>query len=129
VHDRIVFLPRMPAGDYLSLIALADVMLDTVHFNGMNTSLEAFAVATPVVTLPAALQRGRHTQAMYRRMGMDDLIAGDAGAYVDTAVRLANDPVARGAASDRIRERSHVLFEDVAVVREFERFFRAACGR
>jgi len=129
VHDRTVFLPRMPADDYLSLIALVDVMLDTVHFNGMNTSLEAFAVATPVVTLPAALQRGRHTQAMYRRMGLDDLIAADAGAYVDMAVLLANDRVARADASGRICERSHVLFDDIAVVREFERFFHAACGR
>jgi protein O-GlcNAc transferase len=91
VQHRIVFVPRMREGDYLNLIALADVMLDTVHFNGMNTSLEAFAVGTPVVTLPAAFQRGRHTQAMYCRMGLDDLIASDADAYVSQAVRLAND--------------------------------------
>ena len=77
-------------------------MLDTVHFNGMNTSLEAFAVGTPVVTLPAALQRGRHTQAMYRRMGLDDLIAADADGYVEQAVRLANDASYRRAVSDRI---------------------------
>ncbi|HEY2396144.1 MAG TPA: hypothetical protein VGH81_09240 [Rudaea sp.] len=129
VQDRIVFVPRMPADDYLSLIALADVMLDTLHFNGMNTSLEAFSVGTPVVTLPAALQRGRHTAAMYRHMGLDDLIAADAGAYVDMAVQLANDRAVRDDASHRIRERSHLLFGDDAVVREFERFFHAACGR
>jgi predicted O-linked N-acetylglucosamine transferase (SPINDLY family) len=127
VQDRIVFVPRMPADGYLSLIALADVMLDTIHFNGMNTSLEAFAVGTPVVTLPAALQRGRHTQAMYRRMGLDDLIAADAGSYVDMAVRLANNPAARDDASRRIRERAGLLFEDDAVVREFERFFATVC--
>jgi len=104
-------------------------MLDTVHFNGMNTSLEAFAVGTPVVTLPAAFQRGRHTQAMYRRMGLDDLIAGNADAYVDTAVRLANDADYRRTVSSRILANNAALFEDAAVVREFERFFLAAARR
>jgi predicted O-linked N-acetylglucosamine transferase (SPINDLY family) len=129
VLERIVFVPRMPADDYLSLIALADVMLDTIHFNGMNTSLEAFAVGTPVVTLPTGFQRGRHTQAMYRRMGLDDLVAADALSYVERAVRFANDAGSRDEAKRRIVERRHVLFEDVEVVREFERFFRAAGNR
>ncbi len=122
-QQRIVFVPRMREGDYLNLIALADVMLDTVHFNGMNTSLEALAVGTPVVTLPTAFQRGRHTQAMYNKMGLDDFIASDADAYVDQAVRLANDADYRCAASSRILANNAVLFEDAEVVREFERFF------
>ena len=129
VQARIVFVPRMRDDDFLNLVALADVMLDTVHFNGMNTSLEAFAVGTPVVTLPGAFQRGRHTQAMYRKMGLDDLVAGDAQAYVESSVRLANDAGWRQAVSARIRAGSDVLFEDAAVVREFERFFRAALQR
>ena len=129
VHQRIVFVPRMRESDYLNLIALADVMLDTVHFNGMNTSLEAFAVGTPVVTLPAAFQRGRHTQAMYCRMGLGDLIAGNAQAYVDEAVRLANDADYRRAVSSRILANNAVLFEDAGVVREFERFFLAVARR
>ena len=126
VQDRIVFVPRLRKDDYLNLISLADVMLDTVHFNGMNTSLEAFAVGTPAVTLPASFQRGRHTQAMYRRMGLADLIAGDADSYVEQAVRLANDAAHRAEISRRISANSAVLFEDANVVREFERFFMAA---
>ena len=126
VQDRIVFVPRMNEDDYLGLIAVADVMLDTVHFNGMNTSLEAFAVGTPVVTLPAAFQRGRHTQAMYRRMGLDDLVADSAQNYVDLAVKLANDAEYRQSVRARIQQASHMLFEEARVVREFERFFEEA---
>jgi predicted O-linked N-acetylglucosamine transferase (SPINDLY family) len=129
VHNRIVFVPRQREADFLALTAAADVMLDTVHFNGMNTSLEAFAVGTPVVTLPSALQRGRHTQAMYRRMGLDDLIATDADAYVEQAVRLANDTAYRRAVSDRILAANAALFEDDAVVSEFTRFFEQVAGR
>ena len=126
LQDRIVFVPRMREDDYLNLIALADVMLDTAHFNGMNTSLEAFAVGTPVVTLPSGFQRGRHTQAMYRRMGLVDLVAHDPQAYVDMAVKLANEAGYRRAVSARIQQASQVLFEDLQVVREFERFFETA---
>ncbi len=129
VVDRIVFLPRMATADYVNLIAFADVMLDTVHFNGMNTSLEAFAVGTPVVTLPGEFQRGRHTQAMYRRMGMDDAICLDAVQYVAMAVRLGTDAAARAELSARILAHHHVLYEDMQVVDEFERFFRFAVAQ
>jgi protein O-GlcNAc transferase len=128
VLDRIVFLPRMKGEDYVNLIALADVMLDTVHFNGMNTSLEAFFVGTPVVTWPGAFQRGRHTQAMYRKMGLSECIAGSAQGYVDLALRLANDAAFRSDISGRIVERNAVLFEDIEVVREFERFLLQAAA-
>src|SRR6185312_8455044 len=129
VQQRIGFVPRTDPDSYLHLIACADVMLDTVHFNGMNTSLEAFAVGTPVVTLPTAFQRGRHTQAMYRRMGLDELVARDAAGYVDLALRLANDTSFRARISTSILERNAVLFRDRRVVEEFERFFVEACRR
>lgn len=126
VMDRIVFLPRMDSADYVNLIEVADVMLDTLHFNGMNTSLEAFCVGTPVVTWPGEFQRGRHTQAMYRRMGLADHVADGASAYVDQALRLGTDSAYRNARKAEILERSDVLFEDPRVVREFERFFATA---
>jgi protein O-GlcNAc transferase len=129
VQERIVFLPRQAGPDYVNLIALADVMLDTVHFNGMNTSLEAFAVGTPVVTLPGEFQRGRHTQAMYRKMGIAECIAADAEHYVEIAVRLGTDRAWRETLHREITRRSAVLFEDMEVVREFERFFREAVAR
>lgn len=126
VMDRIAFVPRMDSEDFVELIAVSDVMLDTLHFNGMNTSLEAFAVGTPVVTCPGKLQRGRHTQAMYRKMGLAECIAGDAQAYIDRAVLLACDAGYRAALKSEILEGNAVLFEDIAVVREFERFFEAS---
>jgi protein O-GlcNAc transferase len=129
VIERIVFLPRQRSADYVNLIALADVMLDTLHFNGMNTSLEALSVGTPVVTLPGEFQRGRHTQAMYRKMGFVECIASDAAEYVDLAVRLGTDRAYRETIHEKIMSRHAVLFEDIRVVHEFERFFREAVAR
>ncbi len=129
VLDRIIFLPRQASPEYVNLIALADVMLDTVHFNGMNTSLEAFSVGTPVVTLPGEFQRGRHTQAMYRKMGIGECVAVDAAHYIDLAVRLGTDRGYRRTIHQEIMLRNGVLFENMEVVREFERFFREALAR
>ena len=126
VVDRVRFLPRMGAEHYVDLIEAADVMLDTIHFNGMNTSLEAFAVGTPVVTWPREFQRGRHTQAMYRAMDLGDGIVDSAEAYVERAVALGTDAARRDALKRSILERNGALFREARVVREFERFFREA---
>jgi protein O-GlcNAc transferase len=126
---RIKFVPQMPYDAFLNLLAVADVILDTPHFNGMNTSLEAFAMGTPVVTLPGELQRGRHTQAMYRKLGISDGIATDAASYVDIAVRIGTDRAYAKALRERILANNGALFEDRRVVQEFERFFLEALAR
>jgi protein O-GlcNAc transferase len=126
--DRIVFLPFMGFERFMHLLCVADVILDTLHFNGMNSSLQAFAAGTPVVTLPGEFQRGRHTQAMYRKMGILDCIAADPRQYVDIAVRLATDRAQAQTLRQRILAHNHVLFEDPRVVEEFEKFFVEALG-
>jgi protein O-GlcNAc transferase len=126
VCQRIVFLPPLQWTVFLDLLAMSDVALDTLHFNGMNSSLECLAMGTPVVTLPTQFQRGRHTQAMYRKMGISDCIAADPTDYVDIAVRLGTDSQFAAQMRERILAQNHVLFENLAVVREFERFFTEA---
>ena len=121
--ERVLFIDNVPAADFLELLGLADVMLDPLHFNGMNSSLEAFAVGLPIVTLPTRLQRGRHTRAMYLCMGITDCIAEDEAAYIDLAVRLGTDAAFNASMRARILERNQVLYEDRRVVMEFERFF------
>jgi protein O-GlcNAc transferase len=131
VADRISFMARVGQDDFLQLLRVADVVLDTTHFNGMNSSLEAFAVAAPVVTLPTGLQRGRHTQAMYQRMGIGDCVARDAESYVEIATQIAMNADLSHDLRLRLAERTGVLYENDAVIREFSRFFssavRAAC--
>ena len=121
--DRIIFLPSSNRSVFLELLATADVILDTLYFNGMNSSLECFAMGTPVVTLPTHLQRGRHTLAMYQKMGILDNIARTPEEFVDIAVRLGTDRDYANDMRSRILARCEVLFENHAVVREFERFF------
>lgn len=128
LDQRIVFLPFMAFERFMQLLSLADVVLDSIRFNGMNSSLQAFAAGTPVVTLPGRFQRGRHTQAMYRKMRILDCIAEDMEHYVDIAVRIGTDSRYADALRERILARNHVLFEDSRVVSEFEQFFIETLG-
>jgi predicted O-linked N-acetylglucosamine transferase (SPINDLY family) len=60
---------------------------------------------------------------MYRKMGLPECIAQDGQDYIDQAVRLASDAGHRARISSEIMRRNSALFEDIQVVREFERFF------
>lgn len=113
---RVRFLPGLDAAQFLGLCKAADVLLDPFPFCGGNTSLEAFAMGGPVVTLPTDLMRGRVTYAYYRRMEIDDLIARDPDHYVELALRLATDPDWRSGIVACIRERSDRLFENQGAI-------------
>jgi predicted O-linked N-acetylglucosamine transferase (SPINDLY family) len=76
VAQRIVFLPRQTRADYLHLVSLADIVLDTLYYGGGANSLyDAFACGTPLVTLPGPFHRSRFALGAYCKMGIPDLIA------------------------------------------------------
>ena len=129
VVDRIKFLPALPNDDFLQLLAMADVMLDPPQFGGGNTSYEAFAMGTPIVTWPGELMRSRITHALYTKMGLARLSVDSSEAYVSLAVELGVDAKRRNAVREEILAASGLLYEDLAEVRDFEHFLLTAAGR
>ena len=123
VADRIVFLPRQSHGDYLSLLAAADVVLDPFYFGGGFTTYDALMLDKPVVTWPTRFQRGRYAFGCYRKMGVTDCVASDVDDYVEIALKLGTDQDHREAVTARIRCAAEVLFEDSAAVTEHARIF------
>lgn len=129
VVDRIKFLPALPNDDFLQLLAMADVMLDPPQFGGGNTSYEAFAMGTPIVTWPGELMRSRITHALYAKMGVTELTVDSGDAYVALAVELGTNVKRRQAVREEILAKCGVLYEDDAEVRDFEHFLLTAAGR
>jgi predicted O-linked N-acetylglucosamine transferase (SPINDLY family) len=123
VVERIRFVPRMSGPDFLSLLSVADVILDPLHWSGGNTTYEALFFGTPVVTLPSKFMRGRVTGGFYRQMGVMDCVVDTKDKYVKLAVRLGTDPAYREKIKARILAANHVLYENMEVVRDVERFF------
>ncbi len=117
---RVRFLPRLSGTDFIRAQALADVVLDTPGFSGGKTSLEAFSMGQPVVTMPSRYLRGRLTYGFYRRMGLDDLVATSLDDYAEKALRLGMDAGFRDEAKARVAERAPRLCGTVESVRAFE---------
>jgi predicted O-linked N-acetylglucosamine transferase (SPINDLY family) len=109
-RGQLKFLPRMAARDFRALLSVSDVVLDTLHWSGGNTSLDAFAAGTPVVTTRGRFMRGRQTAAMLEMMEMPSLVAPDAGGAVRTAIEVASQPDLRAHLSQAIGERRGRLF-------------------
>lgn len=126
--DHLVFLPPRGLEDFFALLRCCDVMLDTLDWSGGQTSYDALACGLPIVTLPGRMMRGRQTCGMLTRIGVEDTIATDRDAYVRIAVRLGRDPAWRDDVARRIRERTHLLYDDVRPVRALEAFYRWAAG-
>src|SRR5207253_11463488 len=92
IHERAIFLmPNLAHESYLRLNELCDVMLDTLHWSGGNTSLDALASGLPVVTLPGQLMRGRQSMAMLHLLGLPELITPNPEEYVERAVAVGRD--------------------------------------
>jgi CRISPR-associated protein Csy1 len=126
---RTVFLDYVTHEDFLRVNQLCDVMLDTVHWSGGNTSLDAIASGLPLVTLPGTLMRGRQSAAMLRQLGLDELVAKDRDDYVRLAVELGKDAGRRRAIRATLGERAGGLFDDRAPTEAFARALMALAGR
>lgn len=130
IHERTRFLaPFMPHPRYLRLNQLCDVMIDTMHWSGGNTSLDALAMGLPVVTQPGPLMRGRQSQAMLHVLGAPELVAPDLDTQVEILVRLGRGRDERRALSERLLAARAQLFDRDEPIRALEDFLqRAALG-
>lgn len=118
--QKVTFLPRLGYRDYLAMVARADVLLDSIHFSGGNTSYEGLGLGTPIVTLPGRFIRGRFTYGCYRLMDIKHCIATDREDYIGLATGLAEDRNLREAVSQQIRAAQDRLFRDETAALEFE---------
>ncbi|MGE5617087.1 MAG: hypothetical protein ACM3X5_09245, partial [Bacillota bacterium] len=109
-RGQLKFLPRMPGAQFREVLALADIVLDTVLWSGGNTSLDAFAAGAPVLALPGRFMRARQTFAMLAEMELPELIAESSDDYVRKAVAIAGESGRRAALGEAIRDRSARLF-------------------
>lgn len=115
--EALRFVPPCGRDEFLRHLKGAHIVLDTTDWSGGNTSLEAFAMGTPVVTLPGRFMRGRHTYGMLKQMGLDALIAADRDAYVRIACALHRDRDAHAATVAEIAATADRLFGDRAAVK------------
>ena len=116
---RLFFLPPLEIIKYTNIIKLMDVMIDPYPFGGCNTSMEAFDLNIPVVTMPTKYLNGRFTFGMYKKMGFIDMIADSPQTYIKLAVKTANDKAWRQSIVEKINKNKHLLFQEKASINDW----------
>jgi protein O-GlcNAc transferase len=124
-QGRGIILPSMAHDDYLRVSMLCDVMLDTLHWSGGNTTLDALACGLPVVTLPGKFMRGRQSYGMLKCMELDELIAIDQDDYIEIAIKIGTDSAWRQQVVQRIITSSNSVFNMEKSLRQMESFYHS----
>lgn len=124
--ERIHWVGRLPKLDYYALLKHSAVMLDTTHFCGGNTTIQALGLGIPPVTLPADYVRGRMTIGWLKAIDVMEMVAETPEDYVRITLACGTDPAWRARVVEKIEARKHELFENQACVRELEAFFPEA---
>ena len=116
---------------HLGVLGRLDIALDPFPFNGSTTTYEALWMGVPVVTLKGRRFVGRVGEALLARVGLDDLVAADEAAYVETVLALAADAPRRAALRAALRQRlcGSALLDAPAHAREVEAAYRGLWRR
>jgi predicted O-linked N-acetylglucosamine transferase (SPINDLY family) len=90
-RERVTFVSRQPRPQYLKLHDRIDIALDTFPYTGQTTSLDAFWMGVPVVTLLGATAVARAGLSLLANLGLPELVAETPEQFVSIAVGLASD--------------------------------------
>jgi protein O-GlcNAc transferase len=90
-RDRVTFVARQPRARYLELFHRIDIGLDTFPYNGHTTSLDAFWMGVPIVTLVGTTPVARAGLSLLANLGLPELVADTPDQFASTAVALAGD--------------------------------------
>jgi protein O-GlcNAc transferase len=90
-RGRVDFVEYQPRLLYLATYRSIDLCLDTFPYNGHTTSIDAFWMGVPVVTLVGSTVVGRAGLSQAMNLGLPELVARTADEYVRIALELSSD--------------------------------------
>jgi predicted O-linked N-acetylglucosamine transferase (SPINDLY family) len=88
---RLVFAPRVAHTEHLARYRHADLFLDTSPYNAHTTASDALWTGCPVLTQPGLTFASRVAGSLNHHLGLDELNVQSDQAYVERAVRLAQN--------------------------------------
>jgi len=118
-------LPQLPYSQFMRLLCVVDINLDSIGWSGGITTMNSLAMDCPVVTLPGEFMRGRHSYAMLKMIGVEELIVDSLDDYVTMSARLGRDRILRSAIVEKIKAQKHKLFDDMECIEYLDSFFKS----
>ena len=124
--DRLWIMPPSVYADFLAEYRHIDIALDPFPYNGGTTTCDALWMGVPVVTLAGERFCGRMGVSLLESVGLGELVAPDAQAYIRTAATLAADPARLAALRGGLRARmaDSPLCDGKRAAGELERAYR-----
>jgi predicted O-linked N-acetylglucosamine transferase (SPINDLY family) len=129
--DRLVFADCLPNPAHLARLRLADLFLDTFHYNAHTTASDALWAGLPVVTKAGRQFAARVGASLLHATGLRDLVTECAKDYETLALELATSPDKLAALRSRLAENrlSHPLFDTRLYAEKLEAAYLAAHER
>lgn len=122
---RCYFINKLEQNEFLMLLDMIDVNLDTFPFGGGNTTLQSIAVGQPVVHLADTHLRAKITGGTLEVLGIKELIASTKEEYVEIALKLAQDKPYRESIRQKIKENKHLIFnQDETIKNAYVKLFQ-----
>ena len=90
--SRIIFTKRVSMAEHLARHRLADLFLDTFHYNAHSTASDALWAGLPVITRAGQGFAARVAASLLTAVGLRELIAHSADDYERLILELARDP-------------------------------------
>jgi predicted O-linked N-acetylglucosamine transferase (SPINDLY family) len=117
--------------NYLRTYQRVDVALDSLPYNGHTTSLDAFWMGVPVVTLVGTTIVGRAGLCQAYNLGLVELVAQHPDEFVKIAVELAKDLPRLNSLRQELRARlaNSPLMDAPRFTRDLEGLYREAWRR
>lgn len=119
VLGRVIFLPWVSDPlDFIRVVEVSDVVLDSFHFGLGTTAIPICAVGTPFVTKPSEFMRGRVGLYYCKLLDLIDCVAHDTEEYARKAVFIATNLEERDRIKKRILANNHVFFENPRAIQD-----------
>ncbi|MBO9651066.1 MAG: tetratricopeptide repeat protein [Variovorax sp.] len=123
--SRIVWAKRASHAEHLSRHALADLFLDTFHYNAHTTCSDALRAGLPLLTLEGDTFAARVASSLLGAMELPELVTKDVASYEARALEFARSPQLLVAVRNKLLQQRKT--GSVFDARQFTRHFEAAC--
>jgi protein O-GlcNAc transferase len=125
--SRLIFAKKeIERRDHLSRLRLADLFLDTPHYNAHTTCADALWTGVPVLTQIGTTFAGRVAASQLHALGMADLVVDSRAAYTAKAIELASNSTLFQSVKSRLTQHSRTmpLFDSKLYVSNLENTYR-----
>ena len=125
---RLVFATAVPMADHLARLNLADLFVDTFHYNAHTTASDALWAGLPLVTRAGSGFAARVAASLLGAAGVGELIASSDDEYFELAQGLALDPPRLAEIRARLaaNRTAMPLFDSAGFTRHIEQGFEQA---